>query len=281
MPKPHQIPSHTPYAILEQQHQHQYALQQQYLLQQQQHFFHLQRQHQYATFPPVAVIPSQPSIDHLGFFQQVHYARPPQDASAITVPFSNSGSPMRKESISPPNIQSTSPGLHPAQEAHSTTTAELVKEKSLEREVEVNSKHNTKRPFKLIATTKTPTSLSMPIIDPNSSEAYEEYRNKVLSQMEKTAIESNRNMRRTIPSNPEKCNDPEYIERRKKNNEAAKKSREARKAKEDEIAIRVSFLEQENLKLKFQLAAIERQKKMYLLRLEEQQKRPHGLTTCF
>jgi bZIP factor len=50
--------------------------------------------------------------------------------------------------------------------------------------------------------------------------------------------------------------DEAYWERRRKNNEAAKRSRDARRAKEDEIAIRASFLEQENLKLHFEVCAL-------------------------
>ncbi|CAG0881372.1 unnamed protein product [Darwinula stevensoni] len=50
--------------------------------------------------------------------------------------------------------------------------------------------------------------------------------------------------------------DEAYWERRRKNNEAAKRSREARRAKEDEIAIRAAFLEQENLKLRIEVAAL-------------------------
>ena len=45
-------------------------------------------------------------------------------------------------------------------------------------------------------------------------------------------------------------------ERRKKNNEAAKRSRDTRRAKEDEIAIRAAFLEQENLQLKWEAARL-------------------------
>lgn len=44
-----------------------------------------------------------------------------------------------------------------------------------------------------------------------------------------------------------------YWERRRKNNEAAKRSRDSRRAKEDEIAIRAAFLEQENFKLRIEL----------------------------
>ena len=54
--------------------------------------------------------------------------------------------------------------------------------------------------------------------------------------------------------NGEEIKDEAYWERRRKNNEAAKRSRDARRAKEDEIAIRAAFLEQENLKLRFELA---------------------------
>lgn len=54
--------------------------------------------------------------------------------------------------------------------------------------------------------------------------------------------------------NGDEIKDEAYWERRRKNNEAAKRSRDARRAKEDEIAIRAAFLEQENLKLRFELA---------------------------
>lgn len=45
-------------------------------------------------------------------------------------------------------------------------------------------------------------------------------------------------------------------ERRKKNNEAAKRSRDSRRAKEDEVAIRAAFLEQENLQLRWEAARL-------------------------
>ncbi|KHJ39922.1 basic region leucine zipper [Trichuris suis] len=43
-----------------------------------------------------------------------------------------------------------------------------------------------------------------------------------------------------------------YWERRRRNNNAAKRSRAARRVKEEEIALRAAYLEQENLKLKAQ-----------------------------
>lgn len=58
---------------------------------------------------------------------------------------------------------------------------------------------------------------------------------------------------RTLPDSQK---DEAYWERRRKNNDAAKRSRDARRAKEDEIAIRAAFLEQENLKLRVEVAAL-------------------------
>jgi bZIP factor len=43
---------------------------------------------------------------------------------------------------------------------------------------------------------------------------------------------------------------------RRKNNLAAKRSRDARRSKEDEIAIRAALLEQENLQLKWEMARL-------------------------
>lgn len=65
---------------------------------------------------------------------------------------------------------------------------------------------------------------------------------------------------RTRTNNPkpitEQQKDGKYFERRKRNNVAAKKSRDARKQREDEIAIRASFLEKENSILKAQLQTL-------------------------
>lgn len=55
---------------------------------------------------------------------------------------------------------------------------------------------------------------------------------------------------------PDSMKDEAYWDRRRKNNEAAKRSRDARRAKEDEIAIRAALLEQENLKLRVEVAAL-------------------------
>lgn len=55
---------------------------------------------------------------------------------------------------------------------------------------------------------------------------------------------------------PEEKKDGSYWERRRKNNEAAKRSRDNRRVKEEEIAMRAAFLEQENLKLRAQVAIL-------------------------
>lgn len=53
--------------------------------------------------------------------------------------------------------------------------------------------------------------------------------------------------------------DSAYFERRKKNNAAAKKSRDRRRIKEDEIAIRAAYFENENIELRCELEAMKRQ----------------------
>lgn len=115
------------------------------------------------------------------------------------------------------------------------------------------------RPFK--AYLKDPLSMTLGTVTDNlmgkdSSEAYANFRYKMLSQVHSTQNGTNKNMRRNQSQNTI-IEDPSYWEKRKKNNEAAKRSRDARRVKEDEIAIRCAFLEQENMQLKFRLANLE------------------------
>jgi hypothetical protein len=58
----------------------------------------------------------------------------------------------------------------------------------------------------------------------------------------------------TSSSGPGSGKDSAYWERRRKNNEAAKRSRDARRMKEQQVAMRAQFLEQENIQLKLELA---------------------------
>lgn len=119
------------------------------------------------------------------------------------------------------------------------------------------------RPFK--AYPKDPLSLTIGtaelMYDQNSTEAYSEFRKRMLESVRKSNEGTNIKMRRVtkspgLPTSTVDEKDAAYWERRRKNNEAAKRSRDARRAKEDEIAIRAAFLEQENMKLKYELVAL-------------------------
>uniref|UniRef100_A0A0A9VVX1 Protein giant n=2 Tax=Lygus hesperus TaxID=30085 RepID=A0A0A9VVX1_LYGHE len=119
------------------------------------------------------------------------------------------------------------------------------------------------RPFK--AYPKDPLALS------SHSDAFLQFRQHMLNQV-RGSKPGNPRKRPASPISPNTCQqqqqqpsssghesddkDAAYWERRRKNNEAAKRSRDARRAKEDEIAIRAAFLEQENLRLKYQVAAL-------------------------
>lgn len=121
------------------------------------------------------------------------------------------------------------------------------------------------RPFK--AYSKNPFPALKRQIDPtftyNSSE-YIEFREKMLTYKKINEGAPNPKMRRTSKSeNPglptstaEEEKDAAYWERRKKNNEAAKRSRDARRAKEDELAIWATFLEKENTRLNSEVTGL-------------------------
>ena len=54
---------------------------------------------------------------------------------------------------------------------------------------------------------------------------------------------------------PEDKKDAKYWENRVRNNVAAQRSREARRLKENQIALRASYLEKQNIQLKISLKA--------------------------
>ncbi|CAK1553816.1 unnamed protein product [Leptosia nina] len=62
---------------------------------------------------------------------------------------------------------------------------------------------------------------------------------------------------------PAELKDEKYFERRRRNNQAAKKSRDARRMREDQIAWRACLLEQENASLRAHITAL-RQETMAL-----------------
>ncbi|XP_066987730.1 uncharacterized protein [Macrobrachium rosenbergii] len=98
-----------------------------------------------------------------------------------------------------------------------------------------------------------------------SAESALEFRASMTSDMSNDATCSNSNgndsdtgsvTKQGSSQSTEIIKDDAYWERRRKNNEAAKRSRDARRAKEDEIAIRAAFLEQENIKLRIELSSL-------------------------
>ncbi|XP_048449384.1 hepatic leukemia factor, partial [Rhincodon typus] len=58
---------------------------------------------------------------------------------------------------------------------------------------------------------------------------------------------------------PDEMKDEKYWARRRKNNMAAKRSRDARRLKENQIAIRAAFLEKENLALRQEVADLRKE----------------------
>lgn len=58
---------------------------------------------------------------------------------------------------------------------------------------------------------------------------------------------------------PDSAKDDRYWCRRKKNNVAAKRSRDARRIKENQIAMRASYLERENTSIKEEVEKLRRE----------------------
>lgn len=118
------------------------------------------------------------------------------------------------------------------------------------------------RPFK--AYPKDPLSITLGpdmMFDQELKKAYSDFRSRMLDSVKRTNEGTNVKMRRIskspmLPTSTVDEKDAAYWERRRKNNEAAKRSRDARRAKEDEIAIRAAFLEQEYIRLKYENAVL-------------------------
>ena len=66
---------------------------------------------------------------------------------------------------------------------------------------------------------------------------------------------------------PNELKDEKYWARRRKNNIAAKRSRDARRMKENQVAIRASYLERENDLLRKQLDEYKRETKALKMKL--------------
>jgi len=70
----------------------------------------------------------------------------------------------------------------------------------------------------------------------------------------------------------ETAKDDRYWQRRKKNNVAAKRSRDARRVKENQIAMRASFLESENYELREKYNEILKENEELIKRLSKYEK---------
>ena len=117
-----------------------------------------------------------------------------------------------------------------------------------------------------------PPAQEMNKISMDSQEKYAEFRDKMMRNLETSRKtkkseetpgtptqkkhDESLDMTPTHHSTPRDGKDAAYWERRRKNNEAAKRSRDARRHKENEIAVRASYLEQENIQLKMELVQL-------------------------
>lgn len=112
------------------------------------------------------------------------------------------------------------------------------------------------RPFKAV-TAALPACGAAAAAEPDPS--YAAFRAAMLEAMRArnggTLTVSNPRMRRAVRRNSDVGDDADYLQRRARNNAAAKRSRDLRKQKEDELAIRVAFLERHNAELREELAA--------------------------
>ncbi|OXU24676.1 hypothetical protein TSAR_007242 [Trichomalopsis sarcophagae] len=128
----------------------------------------------------------------------------------------------------------------------------------------VSSEESKKAPRPFKAYPKDALSLTLSpnmLFDQELKEKYSDFRNKMLDCVKRTNEGTNIKMRRMskspmLPTSTCSDKDEAYWERRRKNNEAAKRSRDARRAKEDEIAIKAAFLEAEYNKLKYENAIL-------------------------
>ncbi|XP_015174117.1 PREDICTED: hepatic leukemia factor [Polistes dominula] len=115
------------------------------------------------------------------------------------------------------------------------------------------------RPFKAYTLNAPPNSINS-AFSLNSDKSFAKFREQVLMSVKHQKESSNPKMRRpkktsssAVPTSTVEEKDAVYLEKRRRNNEAAKRSRDARRAKEDEIAIKAAYLEQENMTLKINL----------------------------
>ncbi|XP_050294307.1 transcription factor VBP-like [Anthonomus grandis grandis] len=82
------------------------------------------------------------------------------------------------------------------------------------------------------------------------------FRSRLNPAISPTVKSNNKKLRSEKRHIPDEQKDEKYFERRRRNNQAAKKSRDARKIREDQIALRAAILEHENAVLRAQVLSL-------------------------
>lgn len=93
------------------------------------------------------------------------------------------------------------------------------------------------------------------VLNQNPPESIETIYQRVRANAKRSNSYTNHNMQRVSSINETKNQDPEYLEKRKKNNESAKRSRDARRAKEEELAAAIPILHERANHLERQVEA--------------------------
>ncbi|KAF6199195.1 hypothetical protein GE061_007220 [Apolygus lucorum] len=97
------------------------------------------------------------------------------------------------------------------------------------------------------------------IIEANFQHCYDQWETVATGALQNFPLKSVGSLRRPRSEKkpiPDEQKDDKYYERRKRNNQAAKKSRDARRMREDHIALRASMLEHENAVLRAQVLTL-------------------------
>ncbi|PSN33379.1 hypothetical protein C0J52_19887 [Blattella germanica] len=172
-----------------------------------------------------------------------------------------------------PTIPSHLPEVPKGSNVHaipSTTSSNVIASPQAE-----NSMEHMIRKFNLMGTAERPfkqVSIGSGISE-NEERLYQEYRKSIQMTSEGRKIHKSQNGgKSSLSPEPSAAEDSsseakeegkdgksqEYWEKRRKNNESAKRSRDARRRKEDELAIRVRYLQNRNKKLSVDIEILER-----------------------
>jgi len=103
------------------------------------------------------------------------------------------------------------------------------------------------------------------------SKRFQTSRNSIDSRKSDISMKNHLGKRRSKNPMPENSKDDKYWRRRAKNNEAAKRSREAKRQKEDEVLQKVDVLEGENKLLRRKLEEARSEIRVLKAQLKEEQ----------